>query len=605
MSRSFSLVFAALGVVLSSGTSAAQFNNQWLSFKDETAIRLPGGALSISNPSTEVDLDWADLDQDGFTDLVVVRKEPFSTLGLRTNVLLMNEGGVLVDRTAMFAAATDVVGDTGFMTPTNDRDVQIADVDNDGWLDVITATALSDGLTKAVGHPRVYINLGNDGAGNWLGLRYEESRIPQLLAFGTGLPENPMFCAVATGDVTGDGFVDLYFCDYDSVGVSGPPQEAAKDLNDRLLINDGNGFFTDQSQLRMTAPMLLSAFGTSAQIADFNGDGHNDVLKDTALTAPSHVAIAYNNPGNPGVFNIFDPFHFEAPYHTSAGDLNNDGRIDVVISDDNADRMRINTGNDAFGRVIWSPAKSFEFLVGGDDTFASNNLVVDLDGDGWNEVLIADIDVHFPGYDRRMHIYHNLTTTVGTADVVLREEREGAASSGWVGAVGLRPGNLNATHDFAVLDLENDGDMDLIIARKDGTQVYTNGASAPSCGFTVYGTAVGGANVLAMSGAGPLQGGTVATLTTTGFAAAKGFHVLSLNQDLSPFAGGTLLVDVNAQFIPMVALNVTGGATTWNLPLPNNPAFIGQSAYTQAAGLDGAQPGGWAFSNGVKLTVCP
>ena len=193
-----------LGLTLSCGVARAQFNNQWLTLKDETATRLPGGALSVSDLNTEVDLAWADLDQDGFTDLVVVRKEPFSTLGLRTNLLLMNEGGVLVDRSSEFASATDVLGDNGFLTPTNDRDVQIVDVDHDGWLDVVTSVALSEGLTKAVGHPRIYMNLGADLNGDWMCLRYEEARIPQLLAFSTGLPENPMFCAVAVGDVTGD-----------------------------------------------------------------------------------------------------------------------------------------------------------------------------------------------------------------------------------------------------------------------------------------------------------------------------------------------------------------------------------------------------------------
>ncbi|MCH7890985.1 MAG: FAD-dependent oxidoreductase, partial [Gemmatimonadetes bacterium] len=59
-------------------------------------------------------------------DLVVVRKEPFSTIGKRTNVLLMNEGGVLKDRTRELASASDVAGDSGFLTPTNDRDVVLA-----------------------------------------------------------------------------------------------------------------------------------------------------------------------------------------------------------------------------------------------------------------------------------------------------------------------------------------------------------------------------------------------------------------------------------------------------------------------------------------------
>ena len=51
---------------------------------------------------------------------------------------------MLVDRTAAYATASDIAGDQGFMTPTNDRDVELVDVDGDGWLDVVTATTLTD-----------------------------------------------------------------------------------------------------------------------------------------------------------------------------------------------------------------------------------------------------------------------------------------------------------------------------------------------------------------------------------------------------------------------------------------------------------------------------
>ena len=36
-----------------------------------------------------------------------------------------------------YAAASDVPGDSGFLTPTNDRDVVIVDVDQDGLIDVV------------------------------------------------------------------------------------------------------------------------------------------------------------------------------------------------------------------------------------------------------------------------------------------------------------------------------------------------------------------------------------------------------------------------------------------------------------------------------------
>ena len=101
-----SRALAAASLFALSAPALAQFNDPWVGFSDQSAARLPGG--SVSSFSDEADLAWADLDQDGFTDLVVARKMPFSTAGRRTNVLLMNEGGVLVDRTALFAHASDL-----------------------------------------------------------------------------------------------------------------------------------------------------------------------------------------------------------------------------------------------------------------------------------------------------------------------------------------------------------------------------------------------------------------------------------------------------------------------------------------------------------------
>jgi len=571
-------------------TSAQAFNNQWVEFVKADNQPDLGAA---SNIDTETDLAWADLDKDGDTDLVVVRKEPFTSAGRRTNLLFMNEGGVLTNRTDEYASASDVLDDEGFNTETNDRDVVVGDVDLDGWLDIITATTLSDGEPKHIGHPRVYMNLGEDGSGNWLGFEHQDARIPQFIQYSTGQPQNPRFCSVAVGDVTGDGYPDLYFGDYDSSGAGGEGQPPGLDLNDRLLINDGTGHFSDESQSRMTSDMLLSAFGNSVEIADFNMDGANDILKDTALNFPQRVSVSYNNLANEGTFNIFDPFHTFAPYHTSCGDLNNDGRLDLVVSDDGNDRVRYNLDVDPLGRVIWSDALTFDFVSGSDDGFGSNNLIADLDGDGWNDALIADVDVDIGGYNRRLHIYHNPGGEVGE-EIRLIEERQ-QNSGGWLGAVGLESNDLKGTHDIAVFDADGDLDNDLVISNFRATTLWSNQANI--CQIDEGGSS-GGAN-LKVCGKGLASGEKSTVLVSQAPAGETVLFLYGTTQSAIPFAGGTLVAVPSLGF----SFAATDAAGEFSIELAGGagPADI----YLQAIVTDASSPFGFQITQAVKLELEP
>ncbi|MCK5942610.1 MAG: VCBS repeat-containing protein, partial [Planctomycetes bacterium] len=202
---------------------------QWVSYNDETSTRVSASNSLVVNDTQEKDYAWADLDKDGDIDLVVVRKQPFTSGGHFPNVLLMNENGVLTDRSATLTTST-VPGSSGFLDATNDRDVVIADVNGDGWDDVITATTLTTSMPEYIRANRVYINLGEIG-GVWQGLLYDDAnRIDDAPWNG-----EHRFCSVAAGDVDGDGDQDLYFGDYQQGG------NRSIDINDRLLINDGTG----------------------------------------------------------------------------------------------------------------------------------------------------------------------------------------------------------------------------------------------------------------------------------------------------------------------------------------------------------------------------
>ena len=110
--------WAVGGFVLVTVPAQAQLNQRWIEYSNETATRLVATPALGTNDPEEKDYAWGDVNNDGWIDLVVVRKQPFTTAGKQPGVLFINENGVLTDRTAQYASASDVGGDQGLMQPT-------------------------------------------------------------------------------------------------------------------------------------------------------------------------------------------------------------------------------------------------------------------------------------------------------------------------------------------------------------------------------------------------------------------------------------------------------------------------------------------------------
>ena len=426
-------------------------SGDWVTFVDETATRIVADPEVGVGDVQEKDYATGDVDQDGDADLIAVRKIPFTNAGGFRNVLFMNERGVMTDRSATLAPA--------FLDATDDRDVELADFDGDGWLDVVTAGTFGE-------QPRILMNLGRP-AGPWLGFEYQPARLP-VLTSPTG--NGPKFCGLGVGDVTGDNRPELYFADYEN------------DMEDRLLINDGNGFFTDETASRLTPTMVDSTFGTDADIADMNGDGFNDIVKDNASgtvagavqggTSPA-ILILYND--GTGHFTTMDIPNSDAPYMVAPADFTQDGRLDLFVVDDGQDRYLINTGNDVDGRAqftthLASPSPNTNFF-GGNVSFA------DLDADGILDVLVSDVDTDIPGCDRQLVVLQGQ----GVPPNVTYSDPLGGAS---------RPWTPEGTHDVAALHIDNDGMLDLWIGTCTGTLVFmsVNPSAIFADGFESGGT---------------------------------------------------------------------------------------------------------------------
>ena len=387
----------------------------WVEFEDVSNTNIVADSGLGLNDTFEKDLEAADFDRDGDIDLIIARKVRFSTAGGKANVLLINDNGVMTDQTSTYA--------TGFLDETDDRDVIAVDVNNDGWLDVVTATTFGE-------TPRVYMNLGELN-GQWLGLDYEAAD-GRILPFAIG----PKFCAVAAGDVTGDGFVDLFFADY------------ANDLEDRLLVNDGQGFFVDETDTRMTAAMSESVFGTSTEIVDMNGDTFNDIVKVSSSgdmpppgSTPPQVRIMYND--GTGNFSEESRFNNLKPYMMQVFDINNDDRLDVFVVSDDQDFVMRNTGNNNDGLALFNITEISNSP--NTDFFGGNTFRADVDRDGFEDIMVADVDTDIAGCDRFLVGLRNIN---GNS---LEDPFRGQGRA-WL---------TQGTFDIAVADFNNDGFMDM------------------------------------------------------------------------------------------------------------------------------------------------
>ncbi len=155
---------------------------------------------------------------------------------------------------------TDVTVEAGLATPDGKgvaaTGVAAGDVDGDGFPDLF--------VTDAFGPARLFHNRG-DGT-------FEETTVSS----GISVTGNARSAAFA--DVDGDGDLDLFVCatgDYYNK-MPDPPYDANDGFPNHLYINDGHGRFTDASDAwgigKTTRWSLSSIF------ADYDGDGRPDLL---------------------------------------------------------------------------------------------------------------------------------------------------------------------------------------------------------------------------------------------------------------------------------------------------------------------------------------
>ncbi len=416
--------------------STSLLYGQWLDWQDVTDSHLTLSSVANTDDE-EKDMASADLNNDGFPDIIVVRKEPFSnaTEPPKSDLLLMNVDGKLVDQTSSYAPEF-------ISNPSYARDVFIGDFDSDGWLDVIIANTFEQ-------QPMYFKNRGLDANNNWLGLVDESaSRFPLLTS------DELLFCAVWGGDINGNGAMDIYFNNYS--------QNNGLAL-DFLLINDGTGHFTDESQSRL-GDFRNSAFGTSIEIHDMDNDGDNDILKTSVLydVAPWNgqgLYLLFNDGTGhfPNTQKISVPTTgtaIDAPYMFTVADFNQDNKLDLYVVDDTYDYQLIANTMTPDAAVNYISTEIFSPRT---QSFGGNVHHADLDLDGDLDVAACDVDVDIP------------PCMTSNRKFAFLENVNGLFQDSYLGAI--YPWDQNV-YDFCFIDINNDGLKDVVLGKCSGYSVF-------------------------------------------------------------------------------------------------------------------------------------
>ena len=431
-----------------------------------------------------------DINNDGLPDLYFT-----STLG--ECKLYLNQGNFTFKDITQQAG---VAGAKGEMT----TGVNMFDINNDGFLDILVCK--SNPFDNGNGKKILYINNGNGTFTN--------------KAREYGLDDDSFSLQGYFFDYDADGDMDLFFVNHprdfaymtqvNAKMVNGKPvridDTATARVSNRLYENR-NGQFVDVTQ--QAGLLTHNAYGLSAAIYDFNGDGWPDIYVTNDFNKPDYLFINNGKGGfRENLAGYFDHTSFFS-MGMDINDLNNDGLEDVMnldmASEDpvrqkqlfvlnmNYDKfqlmkqlglyyqyprncVQLNNGNGHYSDIAWYSGMA-------QTDWSWSPLIADYDNDGWNDVFITNgYKRDVTDWDYKEYVLDSIKNVMARGQSVKLDDwfrlipqtrvrnyfyhnngtlRFDDSSSVWTDAP------VSFSHGAAYADLDNDGDLDLVVNNMD------------------------------------------------------------------------------------------------------------------------------------------